>query len=143
MIVINSLTEATYPHQMEEGTKKEPCQDCVRRKKQHCKEELNYSCREKIIVYRLLSPTEQKIYWFLKSASKSGERGVKIRNNDFTASIGSAHRSFHYAFHSLKDRGFIEVETLSIKGMEKTSPRKLYRFIGVPKDAMERFNFSH
>ncbi len=142
MITISSLTEADYPHRMEEENEEEPCWACVRRSKQPCKKRLKLSCKEKSLVYRLLSPTEQKIYWFLKSASRNGERGVKIRNNDFTASIGSAHRSFHYAFHSLKDRGFIEVESLSIKGREKTSPRKVYKFIGVPRDAMERFNFS-
>jgi hypothetical protein len=96
-----------------------------------------------MMVYRLLSPTEQKIYWFLKNASRNGKKKVKIRNKDFTASIGSAARTFHYAFHNLKDRGFIGIEILSIKGMEKTSPRKVYSFAGVPSDEMEQFNFSH
>ncbi len=94
-------------------------------------------------MYRLLSPTEQKVYWFLKNASRNGKKKIKIRNKDFTASIGSANRTFHYAFHSLNDRGFIEVEILSIKGREKTSPRKVYKFIGVSRDAMEQFDFSH
>lgn len=94
-------------------------------------------------MYRLLSPTEQKIYWFLKNASRNGKKKVKIRNNDFTASIGSASRTFHYAFHHLNDKGFIEVETLSIKGQKKTSPRKVYKFVGVSRNDMEQFDFSH
>ena len=94
-------------------------------------------------MYRLLSPTEQKIYWFLKSASKGGKKKVLIRNRDFTASIGSDYRSFHYAFHNLRDKKLIEVDTLSLKGKKKTSPRKIYKFIGVSRDEMDQFDFSH
>lgn len=141
MITISSLTEAGYPYKMEEDGN--PCQLCVRKRKHHCKKKLNLSCKEKIIVYRILSPTEQKIYWFLKNASRNGKKEVLIRNRDFTTSIGSDYRSFHYAFHRLKDKELIEVKTLSLKGMKKTSPRKVYKFIGVSRNAMERFDFSN
>jgi len=94
------------------------------------------------MVYRLLSPTEQKIYWFLKNASEEGKRRVLIRNRDFTASIGSDYRSFHYASKRLKGKEMIEMETLSLVGKKKTSPRKVYSFIGVSKDEMDKFDFS-
>jgi hypothetical protein len=127
---------------MEEEKNGEMCWLCVRKRRQHCEEELNLNCKEKIMVYRLLSPTEQKIYWFLKNASKEGKRKVLIRNRDFTASIGSDYRSFHYASKRLKGKGMIQMETLSLVGKKKTSPRKMYSFIGVPKDEMDKFDFS-
>jgi hypothetical protein len=128
---------------MEEEDEGELCWSCVRRRRQHCKKRLKLSCKEKILVYRLLSPTEQKIYWFLKSASRDGKKKVLIRNRDFTASIGSDYRSFHYAFHNLASKELIETSTLSLKGKKKTSPRKLYKFIGVSRNAMELFDFSN
>ncbi|MHA2264849.1 MAG: hypothetical protein ACXAEN_20850 [Candidatus Thorarchaeota archaeon] len=91
----------------------------------------------------MLSPTEQKIYWFLKSASKEGKKKVLIKNKDFTASIGSDYRSFHYASRRLRDKGVIQMITLPLDGRKKTSPRKVYSFMGVPQDEMDKFDFSN
>ena len=95
------------------------------------------------MVYRILGPTEQKIYWFLKNASKNGKRKVLIKNRDFVISIKTNYRSFHYALRNINDRGLINIDILPLKGMKKTNPRKVYKFIGVSRDAMERFNFSY
>jgi hypothetical protein len=126
---------------MEEET--EDCSKCVRDKKKPCKERLLLTCKEKIIVYQTLPPTGQKIYWFLKDASRKGKRRVLIKDKLFSMAIDCEYRSFYYGCDYNKANGFIETETTKKMGNRKSYPRKMYTFIGVTKDVMERFNFSN
>ncbi len=141
---INSLAQADFPSVMEEeGEGGKTCWECVRKRQKRCREELNLSCKEKIIVYKLLTHTEQKMYWYLKNASMGGRKRVLIRNSDFTSAIRSDARSFYYATKRLISRGMIDVAFLPQTGKRRNTPRKVYKFKGVPKDEVERFDFSH
>jgi len=116
------------------------CSKCVRGKKQPCNGKVKTICKERIAVYRTLPPTGQKIYWFLKAASKNGKKKVLIKDKLFAVAIDSEYKSFYYGCDFNRSHGYIEVE--KIKWKQKSYPRKLYTFVGVTKDVMERFNFS-
>ena len=122
-----------------EEVKESDCLSCVKNKKKPCRERLLLACKEKIIVYKSLPPIGQRIYWFLKSATRNGKRRVLIKDKLFSFAIDSEYRSFYYGCTYNKANGFIETETT--KWQKKSYPRKMYTFVGVTKDAMERFDF--
>lgn len=136
-LVIETLEEARYPS--EQGGEEEDCEKCVRGKKNPCKKRLTVKCKEMIVVYKTLPLTGQKIYWFLKNASRNGKRRVLIKDKLFAAAIDCEYKSFYYGCDFNRSHGYIEVE--KIKWEQKSYPRKLYTFVGVDRDVFKRFDF--